>query len=260
MTLTYERRGSGPPLVLLHGLGHRWQGWSPVLPLLAAEHEVIAVDLPGFGASPPTAGTRWREDLVPAVAGFLAELDLDRPHVAGNSLGGVIALELAIAGSVSSATALAPAGFWLPRERRWARGLMGVLRAATFLPAPLLRSMAGSARMRNLSYGALVGRPANLAPAAILQDAMALRASPAYTAVARNGRGYAVRGVPRCPVTIAWGTRDRILPYRQALRAREQLPGARHVDLPGCGHVPMSDDPELVASVILQTTKGTASS
>jgi pimeloyl-ACP methyl ester carboxylesterase len=241
MTLTYERRGSGPPLVLLHGLGHRWQGWSPVLPLLAAEHEVIAVDLPGFGASPPTAGTRWREDLVPAVAGFLAELDLDRPHVAGNSLGGVIALELAIAGSVSSATALAPAGFWLPRERRWARGLMGVLRAATFLPAPLLRSMAGSARMRNLSYGALVGRPANLAPAAMLEDAMALRASPAYT-------------------TIARGTRDRILPYRQALRAREQLPGARHVDLPGCGHVPMSDDPELVASVILQTTKGTASS
>jgi pimeloyl-ACP methyl ester carboxylesterase len=56
------------------------------------------------------------------------------------------------------------------------------------------------------------------------------------------------------PVTIAWGTRDRLFRPRQAGRARDRLPAARHVLLPGCGHVPMSDDPDLVASVILTTT------
>jgi pimeloyl-ACP methyl ester carboxylesterase len=57
--------------------------------------------------------------------------------------------------------------------------------------------------------------------------------------------------VPEVPVTIAWGTHDRILPPRQAGRALRQIPGARIVSLPGCGHVPMNDAPDLVAQVIL---------
>ncbi len=73
--------------------------------------------------------------------------------------------------------------------------------------------------------------------------------------MARAGRGYAFAGAPTVPVTVAWGTRDRILPYRQAAVARARLPGACHLDLTGCGHVPMHDDPELVASVILDTTR-----
>ena len=72
--------------------------------------------------------------------------------------------------------------------------------------------------------------------------------------IARASRGYAFTGVPTVPVTIAWGTRDRILAYRQAAAARRGLPEARHVDLPGSGHVPMSDDPDLVADLILTTT------
>ncbi len=259
MALGYERRGSGPPLVLLHGLGHRWQGWDPVLPLLAKEHDVIAVDLPGFGASPPAGRSRWREDLVPAVAEFCADLDLDRPHVAGNSLGGVLALELAMSGLVSSATAFSPAGFWLPWERRWARGVMSVLRATSFLPVPVLRGLASSERIRGVAYGMLIGRPEHLTAESALDDALALRTSTSYTDAVRNGRGYEVTGTPQCPVTVAWGARDRLLPRRQADRARHRLPSARHVDLPDCGHVPMGDDPELVARVILETTGGATS-
>jgi pimeloyl-ACP methyl ester carboxylesterase len=258
MPLAYERTGSGPPLLLLHGLGHRWQGWEPLLPMLAKEHDVIAVDLPGFGESPPSGQSRWREDFVPAVTEFCADLGLDRPHVAGNSLGGVLALELAIAGQVSSATAFSPAGFWLPGERRWARGVMTVLRATSFLPVPVLRRMATSDRIRGLAYGMLVGRPDHLTADASLADALALRTSASFSAAMRNGRGYEVTGTPRCPVTVAWGTLDRLLPRRQADRARQRLPTARHVDLPGCGHVPMGDDPDLVAGVILETTGGAA--
>ena len=108
--LNYERRGAGPPLVLLHGIGHRWQAWEPVLDRLAAKHDVIAVDLPGFGKSAPLDGPSGIAEIAAALTAFFGQLGLDRPHVAGNSLGGAIALELAAGGHVSSATALSPAG------------------------------------------------------------------------------------------------------------------------------------------------------
>ena len=72
--------------------------------------------------------------------------------------------------------------------------------------------------------------------------------------MAKSALDYRFAGSPTVPVTVAWGTQDRILRPHQAERARELLPQARHVPLPGCGHVPMSDDPDLVASLILQTT------
>lgn len=98
--LAHERRGSGPPLVLIHGLGSHWQVWLPVLDEVARHRDVIALDLPGFGASPPLPTARgWPAEgsvdhLADRVAAFLAGLGLDRPAVAGNSLGGGVALEL----------------------------------------------------------------------------------------------------------------------------------------------------------------------
>ncbi|HKB31549.1 MAG TPA: alpha/beta fold hydrolase [Streptosporangiaceae bacterium] len=126
--LNYERRGSGPPLVLLHGIGHRWQAWEPVLDRLAAEHDVIAVDLPGFGGSPPLSGASGIADIAAALTAFFGQLGLDQPHVAGNSLGGALALGLTAGGHVSSATALSPAGFWVRWELRWGLGVLVVLR------------------------------------------------------------------------------------------------------------------------------------
>jgi pimeloyl-ACP methyl ester carboxylesterase len=256
MELVHERRGSGPPLVLLHGLGHHWRAWEPVLDHLAVRHDVVAVDLPGFGASalPPGELPTGMPALVAAVAAFLRRSGLDRPHVVGNSLGGAIALELACADLVSSATALAPAGFCTPMELRWALGVLRVHRAAAHLPEPVLRTAVRTRPVRALSFGMIVARPGRLSPETALRDARALRDGKAFRAVARGGRGYTFGGSPRVPVTVAWGTRDRVLFYRQAARARQHLPQARHVTLTGCGHVPMHDDPELVASVILETT------
>ncbi|WNM39646.1 alpha/beta fold hydrolase [Micromonospora halotolerans] len=254
--VVFERRGAGAPLVLLHGIGHHWAAWSPVLDRLAEAHDVIAVDLPGFGRSPvPAAGLPAdMPGLVAAIAELFAALGLDRPHVAGNSLGGAIALELAAAGAVSSATALSPAGFCTPRELRWALTVLSLHRNAARLPEPVLRSLFANPALRTLALGMILARPNRMALAEALADARALREARAFRAVARAGRGYAFAGTPAVPVTVAWGTRDRILPYRQAALARTRLPAARHLELAGCGHVPMHDDPELVASVILDTT------
>ncbi|MFC7549909.1 alpha/beta fold hydrolase [Plantactinospora sp. GCM10030261] len=260
LDVVFERRGVGEPLVLLHGIGHHWRAWLPVLDRLAAVHDVVAIDLPGFGGSPVPANGLPRDmpSVVAGVAEVCAALGLDRPHVAGNSLGGAIALELAAAGLAASATAISPAGFCTPRELRWAVRVLSLHRVAARLPAPVLRRALGTAALRGLSYGMLLARPDRIPIDAALADARALAGARAFRAVARAGRGYAFRGVPvdvpPVPVTVAWGSRDRILPYRQAARARERLPAARHVELTGCGHVPMHDDPDLVASVILATT------
>jgi pimeloyl-ACP methyl ester carboxylesterase len=97
LSINYHREGEGPPLVLLHGIGHHWQAWEPVIGRLAEDFDVIACDSPGFGRSSPLA--KGIELSIPAYADafewFFAELGLERPHVAGNSMGGAIALELA---------------------------------------------------------------------------------------------------------------------------------------------------------------------
>jgi pimeloyl-ACP methyl ester carboxylesterase len=250
------RRGAGEPLVLLHGIGHRWQAWLPIMDELAAHHEVIAFDLPGFGASPvPPDG--MPSDMARSVAGiatFLAGEGLDRPHVAGNSLGGAIALELAVAGFARSATAFSPAGFFTAREVRRAMLILKTMRASSFLPATLTRATLRVPAIRAICFGSLVAHPRRIDPLIAAQDAAAFRAGRGFTAVARGSRMYRFRGATAVPVTVAWGDRDRILRPHQARRARELLPQARHVSLSGCGHVPMNDNPALVASLIMQTT------
>ena len=258
--LNVERRGSGPPLVLLHGLGHRWQAWEPVLEELSAHHEVIALDLPGFGASPaPQRPPADVPALAAVVTAFLAAESVEWPHVAGSSLGGAVALELAVAGVAASATAFSPAGFATGPERRRALAILRTLRANTFLPAPVIRTVLRSRLLRGVCFGALVAHPSRLTPERMVDDALAMRRGRGFGAAARALLRYRFTGAPEVPVTIAWGDRDRILRPHQAERARRQLPQARHVLLRGCGHVPMSDDPTLVASAILTTTGATRS-
>jgi pimeloyl-ACP methyl ester carboxylesterase len=252
--IALHRFGTGEPLVLLHGIGHRWQAWQPVLDRLAEHHDVIAVDLPGFGGSPLPDGPLGMPETVARLDALFTELDLGRPHVAGNSLGGAIALELAAAGLVRSATALSPAGFTSAWELRWAIGALRMHRFTARVPEPVLRGAARSPALRALGWGMIVGRPRLLDPELAAADARALRDGPGFPAVARASRGYRFGGRPDVPVTVAWGTRDRILLPRQADRARRMLPGARHVTLRGCGHVPMNDAPDLVAGIILGTT------
>ena len=260
MIPNHHRAGTGPPLVLLHGLGHRWQAWSPVIQQLSEHHDVIALDLPGFGKSPVPPGGMpvGMQATVGAIAGVLDELGLSKPHVAGNSLGGAIALELATAGRAASATAFSPAGFYTPAEGRRAATILGVMRATTFQPTPLLRASLRVSRIKARSFGPLVVNPERLSHERAVGDALALRGGSGFRSVVRSAREYSFAGEPRVAVTVAWGARDHILQPHQAQRAQERLPNARHVELPDCGHVPMSDAPDLVARLVLETTGAVA--
>ena len=113
-TSMYTRRGSGIPLVLLHGIGHRREAWDPVIDRLAEHFDVIAPDLSGFGQSPAFAGAvpYTMENACDHIADQFAVWGITKPHVVGNSLGGAISLELGSRGLVSSVTALSPAGFF----------------------------------------------------------------------------------------------------------------------------------------------------
>jgi len=262
MGLAYERSGSGPPLVLLHGVGHRRQAWGAVLDRLAPHRDVILLDLPGHGESPPLEqGLPILDALLGPVRALLDDLGVERPHMAGNSLGGRLALESAVAGWAASATGLSPAGFWRSeRELKMAKATFKVMEAAggrlqRFGPA-LSRHTAG----RALVYGAIVNRPSRMSAEQAVGDMAAfLAAHDALEAILAELPPFTGQIRPGIPVTIAWGTKDRLLRPPQVLVAKARLPQARIRPLPGCGHVPMTDDPALVANVLLQSNSRPAS-
>ncbi|MBT2897478.1 MULTISPECIES: alpha/beta fold hydrolase [unclassified Streptomyces] len=258
VSVAYERTGSGEPLLLLHGIGHHLRAWDPVTRILATEREVIAVDLPGFGTSPALPdGVPYDLATVGRVLGaFCAELGLDRPHVAGNSLGGLLALELGRTELVRSVTALSPAGFWTEAERRYAFGTLRTMRrSALALPVGLIERLSRSAAGRAALTSTIYARPGRRSPEAVVAETLALRGATGFHQTLETGRGLLFDGVKGVPVSVAWGTRDRILLRRQGVRAKRVIPHARLVRLPGCGHVPMNDDPALVARVILDTSR-----
>ncbi|WP_245656077.1 alpha/beta fold hydrolase [Microtetraspora fusca] len=259
ITLAYERHGSGEPVVLLHGIGSHRQAWDPIVPLLMAEHTVITVDLPGFGDSPdlPRGLSRDLPTMVTELGAMFTALGLDLPHVAGHSLGGLIALRLAQAGLVRSVTALAPAGFWTEAERRYAFAVLSAARNIARLPSWMVSRLAATPIGRAALTGTLYGRPDRCPPGEVVTSLAILRQSVAFNATLRAGRApdLFVGDIPGVPVTIAWGSADRVLFARQAARAAATIPGAHMVWLPGCGHVPMNDAPALVARVILDATR-----
>jgi pimeloyl-ACP methyl ester carboxylesterase len=257
MELVHHRSGVGEPLVLIHGLGLRWQVWEPVLPRVTAEREVIALDLPGFGASlmPPPGTPAGVASLTRLVGEFLDELGLDRPHLAGNSLGGWISLELAKQGRARSATGLSPAGFHTALEGRFQRTSLWLTARTAGVLARRADRLMKPKLARVLAFGQYVARPTRIPPddaAAILRG---LAGAPWFDETLRaisapapfsGGEQIAV------PVTIAWGQHDRLLLRHQARRAQRAIPGARVLTLQGCGHVPTYDDPEQVARVLLE--------
>ncbi|MGI8430523.1 MAG: alpha/beta fold hydrolase [Solirubrobacteraceae bacterium] len=114
----HARTGHGKPLLLIHGLGSSLRTWDTIRESLAAQREVVAIDLPGFGATPPLAGKPTIAALTDAIVTFLTESELSGVDVVGSSMGARIALELARRGEVGATVALAPGGFWTPSEGR----------------------------------------------------------------------------------------------------------------------------------------------
>ena len=252
-SLNIERRGRGEPMVLLHGIGGELCVWEPVLDALAERLDVIAVDLPGFGHSPPlpegTAPTPAA--LAASVAGLMDELGIASAHLAGNSLGGWLALELGKTERALSVTALCPAGLWsAPLDPAGAPAPQGTQRIARAL-RPLLPLAMWSRRFRRLALARVVADPDRVPRAAASRMVSSYARATAYDAtnVAMRQSHFTGAARIRVPLTVAFGELDHLI-----RPARLGVPGARTLVLPGCGHIPMWDRPGLVAELLLETS------
>jgi pimeloyl-ACP methyl ester carboxylesterase len=258
MHLNHHRTGRGEPLVLIHGIGHRWAGWRPVIDRLAGEREVIALDLPGFGDSPtaPRGTPSGIVSLTDLVSEFLDELGLERPHLAGNSLGGWISLELAKRGVARTATGLSPAGFQTYAESRFSYGSLWLARRMARLIEPRLDRVLNLPGAVRLGFGQLTAHPERIPADELAGDVRALARAPWFdvTLVAITNASFTGGEEIQVPVRIAWGAQDRLLLPRQAERARRAIPTAQVTVQDGWGHVPFHDDPDGVARGLLETT------
>ena len=257
--LTRHRGGSGLPLVLVQGLGLSWRSWQPVLDTLERRHDVVAIDLPGFGESPrlPDRVTPTPARLADAVESELDRLGLDAPALVGNSLGGWVALELARRGRAARAVVISPSGLESPPERAVVIALNELMRLRARFGAPLGKWLtATSAGSRHA-----LRRPARPALALVagrgrrrpggLRVLAGFQSTLSSTVATRTPMWL---GDIQVPVRVAFGMLDLMLGVFTAPRFAAAIPRAELVALPGVGHVPMLDDPELVARTILDFT------
>jgi pimeloyl-ACP methyl ester carboxylesterase len=253
--LDHHRGGSGEPLVLIHGIGHTWRGWKPMLPELERRFDVLAVDLPGHGRSEPLPpGTESTpEALADAVERQMLGVGFDTAHVAGNSLGGWIALELARRGRARTVTPISPAGLQHAREKQWGAGILRGMRwLAERLDAP--EALFRNTFTRSLLAGPSVARPWRYDPDLLIEAMELYVTCPGLHPTLRHTFHSQPRGLTTLdvPVLILWGTMDLILLPRQGRRFERLIPGAELRYISGAGHVPMTDVPELLAEAITE--------
>jgi pimeloyl-ACP methyl ester carboxylesterase len=248
-----------PPLVLMHGLGMSGSAWQHTVQLLAVHHEVFTPTALGHRGGPPVQRRPVRIwDVIDAAEQYLNEHSLQRPHLVGNSMGGFVALELARRGRAQTVCALSPAGFWSVGDGLRARTMNRVKRNAAMgrftRPVTPLVMKSAALRRRVMRDVACHGDRVSAAHAvALANDALGCTIFNEIQ-VSDEERVAPMDPLP-CPVTIAWGERDAVLPVELYGKvARERLPGATFITLPDVAHVPMLDDPKLVARTILAVT------
>lgn len=243
------------PLVLLHSATTSGRIWQDVVPLMFERHDVHAPTLLGHRGGPAMrrrpAGV---SDMVDAAENYLDENGLARPHLAGNSLGGWVAIELARRGRAASVCAFSPAGFWDSESHQQVLGKIRRLRALTRVARPVAPLSLRFAAVRRLGFrdGACHGD--RLSAARMLEVMDDCIDCPFMDQYSPNEQAEQLDPLP-CPVTLAWAQFDRLVPaatYGQT--ARERLPGATWVLLPDVGHLAMVDAPGLVARTILAVT------
>lgn len=250
------RGGAGEPLVLIHGITGSWRNWEPVIPLLTPDHRVLAPTLPGHRGGPPMpAGPATLAAVVDGAEQFLDQESLDRAHLVGNSLGGMVGVELVRRGRARSLTILNGPAAWKPGSVRPVARTFRMLQAASRTPVPGLLARHPWGRKALFAVMMKHGERATLAQVRdALEDSKACTMALALIhEIARRDRldPLELDGVP---TTVAWSRDDRLLTWpRFGGPTVAHLRGARHVRLDGTGHVPMFDDPELVASVIRET-------
>ena len=253
--LNHIRRGDGRPLLLLHSLGGTLGLWAPVLDRLAAEREVVAVDMPGFGASAPLPEgiEPSAANLAAGVLDFYESLGLESPGVAGISLGSWVAIECARQGGARAVVGLCSAGFW-PEPLEPGRNLA---RLAARLTRPIAPALLRVGAVRRAALAGNIHEPSRLSAR---EAAVLVRGYGTGSAFPEANRLMCAGVVGdlsdlEVPLTLAWAEHDRVVrnrPLKRGILPRR----VKQVELPGCGHVPTWDDPALVAEVVLGATSG----
>jgi pimeloyl-ACP methyl ester carboxylesterase len=255
--LSWARTGSrgGEPLVLLHGIGSTKADFTTVRPLLEEHFEVLAPDLPGHGSSPRLPGRATVSRLADVLEADLDEMQIDRVHVLGNSLGGRLALELAARGRALSVVAISPSGLNVPIERIYQGSGMVLSRVVLRRLHRLIEPAARSPLGRTFLLTGLRGAPwrASEAEAAALKDGFA-GAEGFWNMLWWALLVDVPTGLRRIsvPVLLAQGTAD-VIASGQTPRYLLLVPGSSFTPLWGAGHAPQSDTPEVIALLVRRT-------
>jgi pimeloyl-ACP methyl ester carboxylesterase len=246
--------GSCPPLIFLHGLSGSWQNWLENLPVFARDRRVLAIDLPGFGASPmPADGRISITGYAQLVLGLMDTLDLRSASLVGNSMGGFVALEAALIAPerVDALVLVASAGLDTRalRNDRLLEGLRRIERlvvAGGTMIATHADTVARRARLRRATMAMAVRHPERLPNALMSEQIRQGNGKPGFVAAIDALTDHDVEdrlGDIRCPTLVYWGREDRIVPVRDAARFVALIPGARSVVLPDTGHLAMLERP-----------------
>ncbi len=234
------------------------KAWQDVTPLLTPHLEVIALTALGHrGGAPVVRRPAVIGDLVDDAERVLDDLGVERAHLAGNSMGGWMVLERARRGRALTVCALSPAGFWDAGAAGQSTGVAKLRRMIGLARlTPWLQPLAmHSPIVRRVALRDIARRGDRLSAAQALDAARDLLGCAVADDLLGNHDQIAPLDPLPCPVTLAWSERDAILPVAvNGTIARERIPQARFEILPAVGHVPMIDDPALVARTILAGT------
>lgn len=256
------RAGSGPAVVLLHGVLNSERIWDDVIPLLAKTHEVFAFTAMGHRGGRAAQPGATLNDLVDDMERQLDGAALHRPHLVGSSMGGAMALALAKRGRAAAVCALSPAGFWDVSDNGHEYCFRKLRQAilATEKNRWLLWLFSFSASFRH-KVMAMVARHGEKLTArqfvTFSEDTLGCDVGKEWflEGMAQIPEVEAMDVLP-CPITIAWSEQDRLFPVEiNGERARKIIPGAEWKVLSGVGHLPMIDDPALVAETIRAAIK-----
>jgi pimeloyl-ACP methyl ester carboxylesterase len=256
-----HRGGSGSPLVCLHGFTDTWRTWELVLPALERRHDVLAPTLPGHAGGPPLGGEITHAIMADAVEQAMDEAGFATANVAGNSLGGYVALQLAARGRAQSVVAFAPAGGWMPGDPTFEAMLRRfvTLQEQVRTAAPHAAALAATPEGRRRITQDMTVNFEHIPPELLVHLMLGVAQCRPVAAMT----DYAIRaGYPLdaaridCPVRIVWGTEDTLLPWPSAAARyrRDWLPHADWVELEGVGHAPQLDVPLEAAQLILDFT------
>lgn len=242
---------------MVHGLGGSMRSWDTITAQLSLSRELILLDIPGHGASPPVPGRQTIAALADALTEFIESEGLGAVDLIGSSVGGRLVLELSRRGVGGNCVALDPGGFWQGWETRFFRTTIGAsIRLVRWLQ-PVMPFLSRHAATRSLLLAQLSDRPWALAPDVVLTEMRTFAATSVFDDMVRElATGPLQAGTASTPgrVTIGWGRQDRLLLPRQANRAQAAFPNARLHWFESCGHFPHWDQPQETIRIILDTT------